>query len=137
MILAIHGLPCGCDNILVLFFMNNRKYLCECLSYSNEAWYQDVPLHHLPVYQISKHSGYLFPLYGNFNTFTKRKKKKKTKKLSQFLEVHISKTPSTIHLKIEMWGTDGGGRLHSKNRLVSCKKYKGTYMQKLHFCSLC
>ena len=91
------------------------RYLCDCLSYYNESWYQDAPLNRPPVYQISKHSDYPFLLYGNFNTF----KRKKTKKLSQYLEVHISKTPGTIYLKFEMWGTDGGGCLHSKSRPVS------------------
>ena len=46
------------------------------LLYSNETWYHDAPLHHLPVHQISKHSDNLFPLYGNFNTFMKRRRKK-------------------------------------------------------------
>jgi len=59
--------------------MNNRKYLCECLLYSNETLYQDAPLHHLPVYQISKHSDKPFPLYGNLNTFMKRRKNEETK----------------------------------------------------------
>jgi len=60
--------------------MNNRKYLCEYLLYSNKAWYQDASLHRLSVYQISKYSDYPFPLYGNFNTFTKRRNKQKEKK---------------------------------------------------------
>jgi len=74
-LLAICSLHCGRDNILVLFFMNNHKYLCNCLSYSNQTWYQDAPLHHLFVYHISRQSDNLFPPYGNFNTFTKRRKK--------------------------------------------------------------
>jgi len=77
--------------------VNNQKYLCEHLSYSNETWYQNAPLHYLSVYQISMQSGNLFPLYGNFNTFTKRRnKKEKTQELSQVLEVHISETPDAI-----------------------------------------
>jgi len=60
----------------------------------------------------------MFPLYGNFNTFTKRRKKK-TKKLSQFLEIHISEMPGAIYMKFGIWGTDVEGHLLSKNRLLS------------------
>ena len=123
----------------------HRKVVCEKIyrddliwlksilqvSYS---WYQDAPLHHLPVYQISKHLDYLFPLYGNFNTFTKRKQMKKQ---SQFLETHISKTSGAIYLKFEMWSTDGGGHLHSKNCPVSYKQHEVTYAQKSHYCFSC
>ena len=45
---------------VVLFFVNNQKYLCECLLYSNETWYQNEPLDHLSVCQISKHSNNQF-----------------------------------------------------------------------------
>jgi len=55
------------------------------------------------VYQISKQLGKLFPLYGNFHTFIKRKE---MKKLSQFLKVYISEMPGVIYLKFGMWGTD-------------------------------
>ena len=48
-----------------------------------------------------------------------QKEEKKTKKLSQYLKVHISKTPGAIYLKFEIWGTDGGGHFHSQNRPVS------------------
>jgi len=44
---------------------------------------------------------------------------KKMKKLSQFLEVHISETPGMIYLNFEIWGTEVGGHLHSKNCPVS------------------
>ena len=55
------------------------------------------PIHHLFVFQISRLSDNLFPLYGNFNTFTKRIIKKKImKKLSLILEVRISETPGAI-----------------------------------------
>jgi len=70
-------------------------------------------------------------------TLTPLQKEEKTKKLSQFLEVHISKTPGVIYLKFDMWGTDGGGHLQSKNRPVSYKQLKVTCTQKLHFCSSC
>jgi len=36
-----------------------------------------------------------------------------------------------------MWGTDSGGHLHSKNRLVSYKQHEVTHMQKSHYCSSC
>jgi len=38
-------------------------------------WYQDVPLHHLSVYQISRESDNSFPLYGNFHALSNRRKK--------------------------------------------------------------
>jgi len=59
----------------------------------NQTWHQDVPLHHLSVYQILRQSYIPFPLYGNFHT---KMKSKKMKKLSQFLKVHISETPGVI-----------------------------------------
>ena len=49
----------------------------------------------------------------------KKNKKKKTKKLSQFLKSHISGTLEAISLKFGMWSAEGGGSVHSKNRLVS------------------
>jgi len=58
--------------------------------YSNQTWYQDVPLHHLSLYQISRQSDNPFP------TLTLLRKEKKMKKLNQFWEVHISETPGTI-----------------------------------------
>jgi len=56
-------------------------------------------------------------------TLTPLQKEKKKKKLSQYLEVHISEMPGTIYLKFGMWGTDIGGHLHSKNCLVSYKHH--------------
>jgi len=44
-----------------------------------------------PPYQIPKQSDNPFPLYEK-----KKKTKKKSKKLSQFLKVHISETPGAI-----------------------------------------
>jgi len=55
-------------------------------------------------------------------TLTPLQKEIKMKKLSQFLKVHISKTPGAIYL----WGTDSGGRLHSKNHPVSYKQHEVT-----------
>ena len=59
------------------------------------------------------------------------------KKLSQFLEVHISETSGAIYLKFGIWGTDVGGHVHSKNRLVSYKQHEGMYTRKSHYCSSC
>jgi len=56
-----------------------------------------------------------------------RKEEKKTKKLSQFLEVHISETTGVIYLKFGIWGTDVRGHLHSKNRQVSYKQHEVTH----------
>ena len=53
-------------------------------------------------------------------TFIPLRKEEKMKELSQFLKVHISEIPGAIKLKFGMWGTDGGGNLHSKNRPVLC-----------------
>ena len=46
-LLAMRGLPSELDNILVLLFVNNCKWLCDCLSYSNLT---------ISVYQISRYS---------------------------------------------------------------------------------
>ena len=61
------------------------------------------------------------------------KKKKKTKKLSQFLKLHISGTLEAILLKFRMWSAEGGGGIHSKNRLVSSRQHKATEVRKLRF----
>ena len=47
-----------------------------------------------------------------------QKEEKKTRKLSQFLKFYISETSGAILLQFEMWGTDGGGHLYSKNHAV-------------------
>ena len=67
----------------------------------------------------------------------KNKKKKKTKKLSQFLKSHISGTREAISLKFGMWSAEGGGNVHSKNRLVSSRKHRATEVRKLRFLSSC
>ena len=71
--------------------------------------------------------------------FEKRKKnkKKKPKKLSQFLKSHTSGTSEAISLKFGMWSTEVGGRVHSKNRLVSSRKHRATEVRKLGFLSSC
>ena len=52
---------------------------------------------------------------------TKKNRKKKTKKLSQFLKLHISEMLEAILLKFEMWSAEVGGHVHSKNRLISSR----------------
>ena len=47
----------------------------------------------------------------------KRKKNKET--INQFVKSHILGTIETISLKFGVWNTEVGGRVHSKNRLVS------------------
>ena len=66
-----------------------------------------------------------------------KKKKKNTKKLSQFLKSHISGTLEAISLKFGMWSAEGGGSVHSKNRLVSSRQHRATEVRKLHFLSSC
>ena len=67
----------------------------------------------------------------------KNKKKKYTKKLSQLLKSNISGTREAISLKFGMWSADGGGSVHSKNRLVSSRKHRATEVRKLRFLSSC
>ena len=65
------------------------------------------------------------------------KKKKNTKKLSQFLKSHILGMLEVILLKFGMWSVEVGGRVHSKNRLVSRRQHRATEVRKLRFCSSC
>ena len=67
----------------------------------------------------------------------KENKKKKTKKLSKFLKSHISGMLEVISLKFGMWSAEGGGSVHSKNRLVSSRKHRATEVRKLRFLSSC
>ena len=67
----------------------------------------------------------------------KNKKKKKTKKLSQFLKSHISGMLEAISLTFGMWSAEGGGSVHSKNRLVSSRHHRATEVRKLRFLSSC
>ena len=57
----------------------------------------------------------------------------KRKKLSQFLKSHISGTLEAISLKFGMWSAEVGGRVHSKNRLVSSRQHRVTEVRKLRF----
>ena len=66
-----------------------------------------------------------------------KKKKKKTKKLSQFLKSNISGTLEAISLKFGMWSAEGGGSVHSKNRLVSSRQHRAKEVRKLRFLSSC
>ena len=63
--------------------------------------------------------------------------RKKMKKLSQFLKSHISGTPEAISLKFGMWSTEDGGRVHSKNRLLSLRQHRATEVRKFRFLSSC
>ena len=67
----------------------------------------------------------------------KNKKKKKPKKLSQFLKSHISGTLEAISLKFGMWSAEGGGSVHSKNRLVSSRQHRATEVRKFRFLPSC
>ena len=67
----------------------------------------------------------------------KNEKKKKTKKLSQFLKSYISGSLEAISLKFGMWSAEVGGRVHSKNRLVSSKQHRAMEVRKLRFRSSC
>ena len=66
-----------------------------------------------------------------------KRKKKNEKKLSQFLKSHISGILEAISLKFGMWSAEGGGNVHSKNRLVSSRHHRATKVRKLRFLSSC
>ena len=81
-----------------------------------------------------------FAFYSSFCKCAKRGRKirrKKTKKLSQFLKSHISGTLEAISLKFGMWSAEGGGNVHSKNRLVSSRQHRAMEMRKLRFLPSC
>ena len=82
-----------------------------------------------------------FAFYSSFCKCAKRgrkiRRKKKTKKLSQFLKSHISGTFEAISLKFGMWSAEGGGNVHSKNRLVSSRQHRATEVRKLRFLPSC
>ena len=81
-----------------------------------------------------------FAFYSSFCKCAKRGRKirrKKTKKLSQFLKSHISGTREAISLKFGMWSAEGGGNVHSKNRLVSLRQHRATEVRKLRFLFSC
>ena len=67
----------------------------------------------------------------------RKEEEKKTKKLSQFLKSHILGTLEVISLKVGMSSAEVGGRVHSKNRLVSSWQHRATEVQKLRFLSSC
>ena len=83
----------------------------------------------------------VFTFYSSFCKCAKRgkkiRRKKKMKKLSQFLKLHISGMPEAISLKFGMWCAEVGGRIHSKNRLVSWRQHRATEVRKLRFRSSC
>ena len=93
------------------------------------------------VCRISRQSDIAFALYSSFCKCAKRgrkiRKKQNTKKLSQFLKSHISGTLEAISLKFGMWSAEGGGNVHSKNRLVSSRPHRATAVRKFRFLSSC
>ena len=99
-----------------------------------------MPLYPPSVCQISRRSDMAFAFYSSFCKCAKRRKiirRKETKKLSQFLKSHISGTREVISLKFGMWSAEGGGSVHSKNRLVSSRQHRATEVRKLRFLSSC
>ena len=79
-----------------------------------------------------------FAFYSSFCKCAKRGRKiNNKKKLSQFLKSHISGTLEAISLKFGMWSAEVGGRVHSKNRLVSSRQHKATEVRKLRFLPSC
>ena len=81
-----------------------------------------------------------FAFYSSFCKCAKRGRKirkKNPKKLSQFLKSHILGTLEAISLKFGMWSAEGGGSVHSKNRLVSSRQHRATEVRKLHFLPSC
>ena len=90
--------------------------------------------------QISRQSDNAFAFYSSFCKCAKRGRKyeeKKTKKLSQFLKLHISGIIEAISLKFGMWSAEGGGNLHSKMCLVSLRQHRAMEVRKLRFLSSC
>ena len=80
-----------------------------------------------------------FAFYSSFCKCAKRGRKirrKKTKKLSQFLKSHISGTLEAISLKFGMWSAEGGGSVHSKNRLKAAQRYGGAKIAFSFFLSI-
>jgi len=79
--------------ILVLFFVNNRKYLYECLSYSTKM----CPYTTFLCTKFQSIRIYRFHFMLTLAPLRKEKNKQKsTKKLSKFLEVHMSEMPGAI-----------------------------------------
>ena len=80
-----------------------------------------------------------FAFYSSFCKCAKRGRKirKKTKKLSQLLKSHISRTLEAISLKFGIWSAEVGGCVYSKNRLVSSRQHRATEVRKSRFLSSC
>ena len=80
-----------------------------------------------------------FTFYSSFCKRAKRGRKisRKNKETKLILKSHISGPLDAISLKFGMWSTEVGGHVHSKNCLVSSRKHRATWVQKLHFCSFC
>ena len=107
--------------------MNNRLvFLC-----SSQSWYKDAPLYPLLCAKFQGNriwrSRFIAVFVSVRKEEEKNKKKKKTKKLNQFLK---SGTLEAISLKFGMWNAEVGGRVHSKNRLVSSRQHRTTKVRK-------
>ena len=85
-------------------------------------------MRHYTTFSYTKFLGNQIARFHFMVTFTPlQKEEKRKKKLSQFFKVHISEMPGAIYLKVGIWGTDGGGHLHSKNHPVLYKQHEVTY----------
>ena len=89
--------------------------------------YQDAPLHHLFVNQISRQLDNLFPLYDDFHTFTKRRKNEETKPIFENSDLR-----NTWHNLVEIWMTVEG---ISTAKIIQL--HEVTCARKLHYCSFC
>jgi len=70
------------------------------LWYCNQIWYQDVPLSHLSVYQISRELEYAFAFYNNFHTLMKRRKKREKKENPVFEGSYLGNARYDL---VEIW----------------------------------
>ena len=114
-------LPC------VVYSVGVTTYLCyfSWIIENNFASVYRILMCLYTTFLCTKFQGNWITCFHFMVTFTPRQKeeekKKKTKKLSQFLKVHILLMPGTIYLKIGVWSTDGStakiARFH-----ISCTK---------------
>ena len=62
---------------------------------------------------------------------------RKEEETKQSFEVAYLGIAEAILLKFGMWSTEVGGRVHSKNCLISSRQHRATEVRKLRFCSSC
>ena len=109
-----------------------------------------MPVYHIPAKVDTEMHLYLPLLCANFQgnwilrsrfiavfVSVRKEEEKKTKKLSQFLKLHISGTLEAISLKFGMWSTEVGVNVHSKNLLVLSRQHRVTEVRKFRFLSSC